>query len=124
VGIADAEGVTDTGGVVEAVGVFGVPTAATTIAGIQIAATTADTSTLATMDQLGRLVHRRYSPHGNTNTSIAIVHHGARNHGLATNPAFVGGGPEGGGGGGIMPVVLVVAATLLCSCSAHRRRRR
>jgi hypothetical protein len=91
VGVADAEGVTDTGGVAEAVGVFGVPTAATTMIGIQIPAITTDTSTLATMDQLGRLVHRRYSPQGKTNTSIAIVHHGERYHGLAPETASGGG---------------------------------
>jgi hypothetical protein len=100
VGIADAEGVTDTGGVVEAVGVFGVPTAATTMMGTQIPAITTDTSTLAIVDQLGRLVHRRYSPHGNTNTSMAIVHHGERYHGLSPEPPPVGRSPEGGGGGG------------------------
>jgi hypothetical protein len=81
--VGDGEGLADAGRDAVVVGVFGVPTAATTITGTQIPARTTDTITLATMAQPGRFVHRRYSPHGKTNTSIAIVHHVERYQGLA-----------------------------------------
>jgi hypothetical protein len=90
VGDADGEGLADAGRDAVVVGVFGVPTAATTITGTHNPATTTDTITLATMDHPGRFVHRRYSPHGKTNTSIAIVHHVERYHGLAPEGPPVG----------------------------------